>query len=273
MPMRDCWSSRFQARLLFQSVFYLFFALHALFGNPSAIMELISSHDPAKLRQALDHDAERIRMVDDENCTLLHRAAEAGWLEGIRILVERGAKMDTQNILNFRPLHMAAAAGKTAAIDLLVSLGAPASTDDGRGTSALHTAAVRGKLETCRKLVELGAEINAANTRGETPLHWAVDDGCEQVARYLLEAGADPTAQTSDGNTALDIAKTKGYTAIARDLEIAEKKAIHSGNRRDSDQTRSQNSPGPALPRRAPPADEPLYKEPATLPEPLKIFP
>jgi len=235
---------------------FVFFGLCVLFGAESAVSDLISSHDSAALREALDQDGERIRMIDEEGCSLLHRAAEDGWLEGIRILVERGAKLDAQNILHFRPLHMAAAAGKTAAIDLLVSLGAPATTHDGRGTSALHIAAVRGKLEACRKLVELGAEVNAANTRGETPLHWAVDDGCEQVARYLLEAGADPTAQTSDGDTALDIAKSKGYPSIAGDLEIAEKKSVSVSPSR----------------RRPPAADEPLYKEPASLPEHLEIF-
>ncbi|HEY9071843.1 MAG TPA: ankyrin repeat domain-containing protein [Candidatus Ozemobacteraceae bacterium] len=228
--------------------------------DESAVAALVGTHDAAVLTRALDLDRERIRMIDEEGCTLLHRAAEDGWLEGIRILVSRGAPLDAPSLLRFKPLHMAAAAGKTAAVDLLLALGAPATTDDGRGTTVLHVAAVQGRLDVCRMLLERGAVVNASNTGGETPLHWAVDDGHEPVVRALLEAGADPLARTADGRTPLDIARTKGYTALVDLLSDAERTA----KRRPS---------GAAVPRPVPAVpEEPLYKEPATLPALIDLF-
>lgn len=86
--------------------------------------------------------------------TPLHFAAGAGHVEIGELLVERGASLDTKNVLGGTPLHVSGAADT---------------------------------VEFAKWLVKQGADINAKDEQGGTPLDWSLGDAYD----YLDEAGAD----------------------------------------------------------------------------------
>jgi ankyrin repeat protein len=93
---------------------------------------------------------------------LLHRAVEAGQLDGVRLMAELGFEIS----------------GTTWHDGVGVSL----------STTPLHNAAWIGNLPMVKLLIELGADPNVRDpNHGATPLGWAEYNGQTEVARYLEE--------------------------------------------------------------------------------------
>jgi len=143
-------------------------------------------------------------------------SGEIGSLEFTRILVERGA--DLNSLASSRPpvgvssLNMIGAtpfllAARTADVDLmrlLVELGADPHITNSENSSALMVAAGLGTgapgedpgseaevLEAVRYALTLGFDINAVDNRGNTVMHGAAYKHVPSVVEYLFEAGAE----------------------------------------------------------------------------------
>jgi ankyrin repeat protein len=121
--------------------------------------------------------------------TPLLRAAKAGDVEAVRLLLAHGANPNLPNIQGVTPLMAAAGLGSNeidtrgrfktqpdqiASIDLLVKAGADVNAHDSRGQTALHGAALFGYDEVIKDLVAHNADINAKDAKGMTPLDSAM---------------------------------------------------------------------------------------------------
>ena len=99
------------------------------------------------------------------------------------------------------PLHWAvrraAVAGSVEAVGLLLNAGASVDAADATGETPLHKAAANGDAEVCERLLEAGAALEARNLRGATPLRRAAAAGQVVTSMVLLAAGADP-AEAAD---------------------------------------------------------------------------
>jgi uncharacterized protein len=120
--------------------------------------------------------------------TPLIRAAKAGDVPAVKLLLAHGALADLPNNLGITPLMVAAGVGSTT-IDIRARFRNEAPC-----------------LEVGRMLVAAGAGVNATRDNGQTALHGAAQFGWTQYAKYLAEAGAKLDVKDRNGATALDIA-------------------------------------------------------------------
>jgi len=121
--------------------------------------------------------------------TPLLRAAKAGDVAAVRLLLEHGANPNLPNIQGVTPVMAAAGLGSNeidtrgrfktqpdlvGCVDLLVKAGADVNAHDNNGSTALHGAALFGYDDVIKQLVAHNADINAKDKKGMTPLDAAM---------------------------------------------------------------------------------------------------
>jgi ankyrin repeat protein len=174
---------------------------------------------------------------------LLHAATIMGDLPLARLLIKRGASVDTPDSHGRTPLHYGAQLGHIDIIQLLLDNGADIAVQDSSGATALHYTAL-DSVDACRLLIRNGASPRAVDSHGRTPLHLAAASGVadlipgaflteadlaltdnagrtplheaalggfDRLCRHLLERGCDIHATDESGRTALHYAIRKGY--------------------------------------------------------------
>ena len=104
--------------------------------------------------------------------TLLHVAVEKENCVAVSLLLEKGADINSKNMLENTPLHVAVA---------------------------------RGNLVAVRLLLDKGADINCRNKLGDTPLYVAATGGSKSI-HNSLEEEADVTLKNKEENLLLDAA-------------------------------------------------------------------
>ena len=129
--------------------------------------------------------------------TLLMAAVDMGDLEIVKSLIERGAKINTQNAIQAFFGH-SPMGGDSVLIQAIPRLGL-------RGPDPDPITAY---------LLEKGADVNQANIGGLTPLIVAAQFNKPNVVRLLLQKGADPNIRDSMECTALAWAVKRGYDNI-----------------------------------------------------------
>ena len=127
-----------------------------------------------------------------------------------KILIERGADIESTNSYHQTPL-MAAAGGSAQRdvelVELLIAAGANLEYKDKEGTTALILAARKGSATNLRALLTAGAKVDARGKNGTTALHEAVREMELEAIEILLDAGADPMIEDNAGLDAFYWAK------------------------------------------------------------------
>ena len=103
----------------------------------------------------------------------LHRAASAGEVDVIPVLVRAGADVNATNKDGATPLHRAASAGEVDVIPVLVQAGADVNARGGNGGfTPLHLAAHNGNLEAISVLIQAGADVNVTDKYNYKPIRY-----------------------------------------------------------------------------------------------------
>ncbi|RYP73942.1 hypothetical protein DL769_004113 [Monosporascus sp. CRB-8-3] len=146
----------------------------------------------------------------------LHFAAENGYEDVARLLLDKGADITAKDNDGWTPLHYAARYGHEAVTRLLLDKGADITAKDNNGWTPLHCAARYGHKAVTWLLLDKGADITAKDNNSWTPLHVAASYGHNAVTRLLLDRGADITAKDNNGRVPLDAAANYGHEKVVR---------------------------------------------------------
>lgn len=182
----------------------------------AALWEAIKTSRAADVKRLLDTGMSVLGTDEHEN-TVMHLAAEAGHLEILQLLGERGAPLDRLNWIDQSPLSLAAWKGHLPVVKYFCEHGA---TTHGRdlNTAPLATAAAAGHLGIVKYLVEeRHVPLNSLERPfGATPLFVAASFLRLAVVRYLMAKGADPTMANAHGETAMSRVKQLMHIQIKK---------------------------------------------------------
>jgi ankyrin repeat protein len=128
--------------------------------------------------------------------TALHCAivgnGQAGTLERVKLLVERGAVVDCSDREGNTPLILACEVSKSDVGEYLVERGASVNLRRKDGLTALMMAVLHeGSIRMIKALLANGADVTSVTHRGETALTMAMRSGRQEVVE-LLKASSPP---------------------------------------------------------------------------------
>ncbi|MGI8469831.1 MAG: ankyrin repeat domain-containing protein [Pyrinomonadaceae bacterium] len=144
--------------------------------------------------------------------TPLMLAADGGYARAVKLLIDKGAFINAQDIFGRTALIYAANSSQPTEfkiIDFLLKAGADpnivADKESGGYTPDCSTALMVGagssNVESVRLLIEHKTDVNLACRNGDAPINYAVRSRRIAVVKTLLEAGAD--AKGEQGSRAL----------------------------------------------------------------------
>jgi ankyrin repeat protein len=165
------------------------FAVAALAQEPEQFYSAIRENNLSQLKSLLEQKA-GASVADNRGITPLMYAAEIGSLDAMRLLIERGADVNTQNAFGSTALMWSVS--DPAKVRLLLDHGADVNMVAKSGRTALIIAAFTNpSAEVVRLLVAKGAKVGVMDQRHVTPLNAATFGNDTATVRLLLDAGAD----------------------------------------------------------------------------------
>jgi len=168
-------------------------------------------------RLLLEQGGADVAVSDEGDWLPLGAAARQGHREVVELLMDAGADLET-GYLGWTPLNVAANSGHVDVVRYLLDKGADMEHRSESGWTPLKSAACNGHTATVTLLLQRGADVRAAADRGWTALHSAANSGHGDIVQLLIDHGADPALPTMDGWTPLTLAADKGKTDAVRAL-------------------------------------------------------
>jgi ankyrin repeat protein len=160
----------------------------------------------------------RVRIMGSGGDSALLLAAQNGFVEGAKVLLDRGADIEFGG---GGPLRVATVARQNAMVEYLLSRGADIESVDNVGRTSLLFAASALYHDTVEILLKRGAKVDAAGIDGATALMLAINQSRPEaekaslsMMRLLLDHGANVNFQGATGNTALMYAS--GWGAVPK---------------------------------------------------------
>ena len=166
----------------------------------------------------LDSGADFNAVVPNLGCSAWIYACDRGYLDMMRLLLNRGADLNAVDVKGESPLR--AATLHPEALMMLLDHGADPNCIISNGSTALLVVASFQRSQSLTVLLEHGADPNLAHAAtGETPLMRAALKLRLDNVRLLLERGADVTPVNREGKSVLDMLADKKYSRVVKDRE------------------------------------------------------
>lgn len=165
-------------------------------------------------------DLEPVEIDAKNNCdqTPLFAASGGGNTRMVRMLIEKGADVNSEDCYGETPLTEAAAYGDAEAVEMLLHNGANVEGALSHRKTPLHRAAKCGHAKVVQILLQSGGDMEAADDARKVPLHLACEEDHPDVVDALLQYGANHEAVDSNGRTPLHSALCSAGVATAQAL-------------------------------------------------------
>ncbi|XP_057309492.1 poly [ADP-ribose] polymerase tankyrase-like isoform X2 [Hydractinia symbiolongicarpus] len=160
----------------------------------------------------------KINFKNKGTMTALHYAAERGFIDVVKVLIELGASIDLQTGAgkeNMTPLGFAAQKGHYDVVKLLVEKGASPDKKMRRSKTALMYACMNGHSQIVAYLLRIGVNPSAEDSSQNTPIHYAAAYGWYHCVQLLLEGGANADKPNNWRTTPLAVSILKGHMEIS----------------------------------------------------------
>jgi ankyrin repeat protein len=189
-------------------------------SDADKVYSTLRAGDLPGLKKLLDHGISP-DMKDGRQITPLMYATEISSVEAMRLLIEHGAEVNTENALGSTALMWSGA--DAVKVRLLLDHGADVNRAAKSGRTALMVAALSSSsAEAVRLLLAKGATVSAVDQAGLTPLLAATEGNDTESVRMLIQAGAEVNHSGSPGPngvrglTPLIIAAGKGNLEVVK---------------------------------------------------------
>uniref|UniRef100_A0A8B9LUI9 Ankyrin 3a n=1 Tax=Astyanax mexicanus TaxID=7994 RepID=A0A8B9LUI9_ASTMX len=146
--------------------------------------------------------------------TPLHVAAKRGNGNMVKLLLDRGAKIDAKTKDGLTPLHCGARSGHEQVVEMLLDRGAPILSKTKNGLSPLHMATQGDHLNCVQLLLQHDVPVDDVTNDYLTALHVAAHCGHYKVAKVIVDKKANPNAKALNGFTPLHIACKKNRVKV-----------------------------------------------------------
>ncbi|KAK4467524.1 hypothetical protein MN116_008911 [Schistosoma mekongi] len=176
---------------------------------------LYSTVSPLNVPSLVDVNA----CIESSMETALTLACNGGFVDLVRLLLERGADREHRDKKSHTPLHTAVCANQRPVVAMLLDYGADIEAQvDRTKDTALSIACSHGKLEIVEELLSRGANKEHRNISDYTPLSLAASGGYVEIIKLLLHHGAEINSRTGSklGISPLMLASMNGHTAAVR---------------------------------------------------------
>ncbi|KAL8707961.1 MAG: hypothetical protein Q9220_007104 [cf. Caloplaca sp. 1 TL-2023] len=182
----------------------------------TALHQAAQKGDCSTAKIILDHGASTSALTQ-RGWAALHMAAEDGFQDVVELLLDYGDDVEVVGGEQSKtPCHLTAVGGHGETMRLLLARGASIDTCNKAGRSLLHFAAGNGHDKLVGWLLDHGADIAAkTNDYGWTSLLDATSNGYLSVVTMLIQRGADPRAAIRTGLTALHLSAMHKHPEIA----------------------------------------------------------
>lgn len=134
------------------------------------IFSMVREGNAFHVRVWLDNIENDLNQGDDHGFSPLHWASREGHYNICEMLLQRGARVNAQNMGDDTPLHLAVTMGKEDVMNLLIAHKASINAANEHGNTPIHYAAFWGHEGIAETLVQNGALVTFANKYGQTPL-------------------------------------------------------------------------------------------------------
>ncbi|MDR1683947.1 MAG: ankyrin repeat domain-containing protein [Elusimicrobiota bacterium] len=174
-------------------------------------------YDTSLTRAVKNNDEHRINILlfshvdpnepNDETFTPLVLAGQHTGVEGVRMLLQKGAKVNLPAKYNLTALMTAGANGRDDVVNLLLEYGADPNLKDDLGMSALTHAAKGNHLKTAQILAAAPyVNLEIKNNAGLNALLYAVYNRNDRLVKTLAQKGANLNTPDLLGRTPLFLA-------------------------------------------------------------------
>jgi ankyrin repeat protein len=177
----------------------------------------LSNHNRI-LKHFLDRVGVRIDAKDESGRTALYWASKLGHDKSVRMLLNKGADVNTQGERYGSALQVASAGGHAKIVQMLLDRGADVNAQDGEYGSALQAASAGGSDRIVQMLLDRRAKVNAQGGRYGSALQAASAGGHAKIVQMLLDRCVDVNAQGGRYSSALRAASAEGHDKIVQML-------------------------------------------------------
>ncbi|MDM8335451.1 ankyrin repeat domain-containing protein [Wolbachia pipientis] len=186
-------------------------------GKKITVVELEESSASEALIQKLFSNDD-LNAKDSMGYTALHKAVFSKRFDEVKLLIDKGARVDVQDKHGLTPLFYSVMNNDEKMIKLLVETG-NANVNLGKYNNPLGIAITRGYIKSAEYLINKGANLDQQDSIGRTLLHKAAEDGNLAAVKFLIDHGARLDVLDTWNNTPLHVAANvkvnKGHIEIA----------------------------------------------------------
>ena len=198
-------------------------------GGKDRLPQMLASHNVDTMARLVMAQHVQNTAGRDAGLSVLHVAAQKGYADVVRLLLDNQYDVTISDKAGNTPLHLAASCGWEEVVKILLSRKANAMAKCTFGSTPLHRSARGGYTNTTNLLLTSlqrngGQSLDVQDDMGRTPMYEAVMNGHTGVVQLFIDRHADHMIRDSYGVSAPTRADRNGHRKVLEQLRLYESK-------------------------------------------------